>query len=98
MTPPALQVDDRWRAFMKFQIARAREYFTQAEIGASQLDPHSRWPVWASLVLYRQILDSIEANDYDNFSRRAYVSKLRKFMSLPEAYFKSTLPPSAFVK
>jgi len=24
--------------------------------------------VWASLLLYRQILDEIEANDYDNFT------------------------------
>ena len=30
---------------MKEQIARARFYFNLAEVGASQLDKASRWPV-----------------------------------------------------
>lgn len=50
--------------------------------------------VWASLLLYRQILDEIEANDYNNFTRRAYVSKPKKIIALPIAYAKSLVPPS----
>lgn len=50
--------------------------------------------VWASLLLYRQILDEIEANDYNNFTRRAYVSKTKKLLSLPIAYAKALSPPS----
>lgn len=49
--------------------------------------------VWASLLLYRQILDEIEANDYDNFIKRAYVSKAKKLLFLPIAYAKSMMPP-----
>jgi phytoene synthase len=49
--------------------------------------------VWASLLLYRQILDEIEANDYDNFTKRAYVPKAKKLVALPKAYFKSLRPP-----
>ena len=49
--------------------------------------------VWASLLLYRQILDEIEANDYNNFTKRAYVSKPKKIIALPIAYAKSVVPP-----
>lgn len=38
--------------------------------------------VYASLLLYRQILDEIEANDYDNFIKKAYVTKAKKLISL----------------
>uniref|UniRef100_A0A453LL96 Uncharacterized protein n=1 Tax=Aegilops tauschii subsp. strangulata TaxID=200361 RepID=A0A453LL96_AEGTS len=49
--------------------------------------------VWASLLLYRQILDEIEANGYDNFSKRAYVPKAKKLAALPKAYLRSLMPP-----
>ena len=38
----------------------------------------------SALILYRQILDSIEKNDYNNFTQRAYVPKYKKFLSLPQ--------------
>ena len=47
------QIDDRWQAFMKFQIARARQYFADAEAGVDHLDTDARWPVWSALILYR---------------------------------------------
>ncbi|XP_031501009.1 phytoene synthase 2, chloroplastic-like [Nymphaea colorata] len=88
------KVTDKWRNFMKDQIKRARLFFDEAEKGVTELNPASRWPVWASLVLYRQILDSIEANDYNNFTKRAYVSKAKKFLSLPIAYARSLVGPA----
>ncbi|CAN6454304.1 unnamed protein product [Victoria cruziana] len=88
------KVTDEWRNFMKDQIKRARLFFDGAEKGVAQLNPASRWPVWASLLLYRQILDSIEANDYNNFTKRAYVSKVKKFLSLPIAYARSLVGPA----
>ena len=40
------------------------------------------------------ILDKLEENDYDNFRKRAYVSKLEKFLYLPDAWkATSGLPP-----
>lgn len=33
----------------------------------------------SALILYRQILDGIEKNGFNNFTQRAYVPKLRKF-------------------
>lgn len=90
--PTTGKMDDRWRRFMAFQIARAREVFEEAEAGVNLLQQSARWPVWSALILYRQILDSIEANDYDNFTRRAYVPKWRKFASLPAAFARAALP------
>ena len=40
------KVDDRWRAFMAFQIDRARRIFAEAEAGVNLLDKDARWPVW----------------------------------------------------
>ncbi|KAE9615082.1 hypothetical protein Lal_00048437 [Lupinus albus] len=87
------KVTDKWRYFMKGQIKRARMFFDEAEKGVTELNEASRWPVWASLMLYRQILDEIEANDYNNFTKRAYVGKAKKLLSLPIAYAKSMVPP-----
>lgn len=88
------RVTDKWRNFMKKQIRRARKFFDEAERGVTELGSESRWPVWASLLLYRQILDEIEANDFNNFTRRAYVSKPKKILALPIAYAKSLVSPS----
>nr|QOJ43199.1 chloroplast 15-cis-phytoene synthase [Solanum lycopersicum] len=91
------RVTDKWRIFMKKQIHRARKFFDEAEKGVTELSSASRFPVWASLVLYRKILDEIEANDYNNFTKRAYVSKPKKLIALPIAYAKSLVPPTKTV-
>jgi phytoene synthase len=82
-------VDDHWRNFMRFQIQRARKYYAQAEKGISRLSEDARWPVWAAAMLYSQILNEIERNDYDVFRKRAYVSNLRKVLSLPTALLRA---------
>ncbi|XP_026401304.1 phytoene synthase 2, chloroplastic-like isoform X3 [Papaver somniferum] len=86
-------VSDKWREFMKQQITRARFFFSKAEEGASQLDAASRWPVWTSLLLYREILDAIEDNNYDNLTKRAYVGRTKKFLMLPLAYSRAVSEP-----
>ncbi|KAL2557143.1 Phytoene synthase [Forsythia ovata] len=90
------KVTDGWREFMKEQISRARFYFNQAEDGVSQLDKASRWPVWSSLMLYRMILDAIEKNDYDNLTKRAYVGRTKKLVTLPVAYTRAQQHPLLF--
>ena len=82
-------VDDRWKAMMKFQIRRAREYYKQAEAGIRYLIRDSRLPVWASLIHYQGILNEIEANNYDVFNQRAFVSKSKKTLSLPIAWLRA---------
>lgn len=82
-------IDDRWRELMKFQIRRARKFFAEAERGISSLSRDARFPVWSALILYRQILDAIERNQYDVFTKRAYVPGFRKLLSLPLARLRS---------
>jgi phytoene synthase len=82
-------IDDRWRALMQFQLQRARKYYEEAERGITALNRNGRWPVWASLMLYSQILDVIEENHYDVFSRRAYVPLGRKLWNLPTALLRA---------
>ena len=80
------QVDDNWRALMAFQLQRAREWFARSEAGVRWLAPDARWPVWASLRLYRGILDVIEQHGYDVFNNRAYVPMAGKLLDLPWSF------------
>ena len=82
-------VDDRWKALMRFEIKRARDYYHQAEAGIRYLIRDSRLPVWASLMLYQGILDAIEKNDYDVFNYRAFVPKYKKTLALPIAWLRA---------
>ena len=58
------------------------------------LQDDARWPVWSALIIYRQILDSIEANGYDNFNARAYVPKWKKFALLPVSFLRAKIRPA----
>jgi 15-cis-phytoene synthase len=82
-------VDDRWRSLMDFQITRAREFYSKAERGISYLSADARWPVWAALMHYSQILNVIERNDYNVFTQRAYVPQWKKLRTLPLAWMRS---------
>ncbi len=79
-------LNDNWRALMRFQLQRARDWFARSEAGVRWLAPDARWPVWASLRLYRGILQVIEQHDYDVFTKRAYVPRAGKLLDLPFSY------------
>ena len=74
-------VDDRWRAFMRCQIARARAYYARAANGVQWLTGFgTRRMVTLMGGLYGGILADIEARGHDVFSARAHVplaTKLR---------------------
>lgn len=80
-------VDERWRAFLRFQIARTRILYTEAEPGIALLDPAGRVAIAAAARLYRAILDDIEAHDYDVFRRRARVGFMSKLARLPHIWW-----------
>ena len=42
--------------------------------------------------MYGKILTAIEANNFDNFRKRAYISKTEKLLTLPFSYAKSLNP------
>lgn len=82
-------VDDRWRAFMRFQIGRARQLYEEAWPGIALLHADGRFAIGAAADLYRAILADIEAHDYDVFSRRAHVSMFGKLRRLPMIWWRS---------
>lgn len=71
---------------MKFQINRARTYYSSADIGIKMLDRDSRLPVYLARYNYSRILDKIEANEYNVFNKRAYLNKIEKFSILPKIF------------
>lgn len=83
------QIDDRWRAFMRFQIARNRQLYREAWPGIAMLDPDGRFSIAAAAQLYQAILKDIEVNDYDVFNLRAYVSAWGKLRMLPGIWWQS---------
>eukprot|EP00752_Nemacystus_decipiens_P004259 g3890.t1 len=85
-------LDSNYKELMKYQIARARFYYKQAARGIPMLSPEGRLPVQASLDMYGKILTAIESNGYDNFRKRAYISKTEKLLTLPFSYAKSLNP------
>ena len=84
-------VDDRWRAFMQFQIDRNRRLYAEAWPGIRMLNKDGRVAIAAAGELYRGILTDIEANDYDVFTRRAHMSTARKLLSLPGIWWRNAL-------
>jgi 15-cis-phytoene synthase len=82
-------VDDRWRAFMRFQISRARQLYEEALPGVALLHRDGRFAIAAAGELYRAILDQIEANDYDVFRRRAATGTWGKVRLLPGIWWRA---------
>ncbi len=83
------RVDERWRAFMRFQIARNRRLYDEAMPGVALLNQDGRFAIAAAGQLYRAILDDIEAHDYDVFKRRAHVSRMGKLRRLPGIWWRT---------
>jgi phytoene synthase len=82
------QVDDRWRALMRFQIARNRRLYAEARPGIALLHRDGRFAVAAASELYRVILNDIEAQDYDIFHHRAHVSAWGKISRIPGIWWR----------
>jgi phytoene synthase len=83
------RVDHRWRAFMRYQINRARHLYADALPSVSMLHPDGRFAIAAAGELYRGILDRIEAADYNVFTRRAALSGWGKVKRLPGIWLRA---------
>ena len=67
-------VDERFRALMRAQIARARVHYNRGLDGVWRLPAENQLAIVLAAHLYRAILDAIESADYDVFSSRAATS------------------------
>ena len=72
------RVSPEFVELMRFEIARCRELYSSADLGVGMLPPASARCIEAARVLYGRILDKIEAQQYDVFTKRATVSTAEK--------------------
>ncbi len=80
--------DELFRAMMRGQIDRAREYYRAAEPGILELpNDGSRFCARLMSTIYGAILDEIERADYEVFRQRVRVSMPRKLWLAARAYF-----------
>jgi phytoene synthase len=79
---------DKYVQLVKWQIDRARDWYRKAESGIPMLAPDAQLPIRASLEMYSKILNKIEANNYDNLTKRAYTTKAEKLAMIPGAWLK----------
>jgi 15-cis-phytoene synthase len=77
------RLTDNWRQFMKFQIERTRQLYKASWEGVKMLEREGQFAIGAASVFYQGILDEIEKNDYDVFTRRASLSAWGKASRIP---------------
>ena len=77
------RVTDKWRQFMKFQIDRTRQLYEASWAGVKMLEREGQLAIGAASVFYQGILDEIEKNDYDVFTRRASLRNWGKASRIP---------------
>lgn len=68
------RVTEAWKDLMRFEVARARSLYRDAEPGVALLARPGRLPVRLAAVLYESILTRIEERGFDVFSGRASTS------------------------
>jgi 15-cis-phytoene synthase len=74
----ARRVDDNWREALAEQIGRVRQLQARANPGIGMLAADSQPCIAAASELYCGIVDEVEANDYDVFTKRARVPWSRR--------------------
>jgi len=83
------KITPEYKNFMKYQIARARNYYQKALTGVPMLSSIGQLPVQSSLDCYSKILDKIEENGYDNLNKRAYLTKWEKIAEIPSSWYRT---------
>ncbi len=81
------EINQNFVKLMRFQIARARDYYQRAIPGIEYLDKNCRLSISVAAHLYSRILTVIERNDYDVFNRRAYVPTGEKLQGLASVWW-----------
>jgi phytoene synthase len=73
------ECDERFRALMHFEVARAHSYYDAALPLLDELCPPGQAVFLIMYRTYRGLLDAIERRDYDVFSSRVRLSRWHKF-------------------
>jgi phytoene synthase len=75
--------DERFVGLMRYEIQRARALYHHSLPGIAMLATRARPAVGAAALLYRRILDEIEAAGYQVYHHRAHTTPLQKLAMLP---------------
>jgi phytoene synthase len=75
--------DERFRALMRFEVARTHQLYEESWPGIALLPPDSRLAIGAAARVYRGILDKISSINYNVFQQRAYLTLWDKCKLLP---------------
>ena len=82
------RLTDNWRQLMKFQIERTRQLYAESWSGVKMLEREGQLAIGAASVFYQGILDEIEKNDFDVFTRRASLNTFAKVSRIPSLWWK----------
>jgi phytoene synthase len=83
------KLDENFKALLRFQIERTRRYYAESMPGIKFIgDFSSRFVILAMKEMYSKILDSIEKNNYDIFSKRAHVNNFGKILTAFNVFLK----------
>ncbi|MFN2453007.1 MAG: phytoene/squalene synthase family protein [Pyrinomonadaceae bacterium] len=80
------EVNENFRQLMRFEIERARHFYREAEKGIPLLNRDARFTVLLAARLYARILDAIERNGFDVWTRRAHLSLTGKLRAAPRVW------------
>ncbi|MEO7995847.1 MAG: phytoene/squalene synthase family protein [Gemmatimonadaceae bacterium] len=78
--------DIRWQALMRFEVARTRALYAEAEPGIRYLDRDSQCCATICASGYAGILGAIERRNYDTLSGRAHIGTARKLLVMFNAW------------
>ncbi|MFH1199402.1 MAG: phytoene/squalene synthase family protein [Candidatus Omnitrophota bacterium] len=83
------RLNDNFRALMRFQTQRARQYYQESLPGIKLIPGvKSRFCLLAMKNIYAGILEKIERNNYDVYKERAHVNMLGKITIILKILFK----------
>jgi 15-cis-phytoene synthase len=77
-------INDQFCELVRFQMARANEYYQRSLPGIAMLSEDCRLSVRLSSSLYSHILDRIRLNHYNVFTKRASVPLKTKLAAVPQ--------------
>jgi phytoene synthase len=72
------EMNEGIEAFMKFQVKRAHQLYSDAYPGIAMLNPKSRFAIYCTSRIYRKLLFKIEGNHYNPFLGRVYLTDQEK--------------------
>jgi phytoene synthase len=82
VSPETFEPRDRFQELMKFEAARAREYYQESAPLVGLIDARCRASMRALIGIYSRLLDRIVASNYDVLAQRVRVPTWEKLWVL----------------